>query len=197
MKLLSKEEIINWAYTPRKNGVYFFIKNNEIVYIGSTVNFLQRFIQHNSLRRIKFDAYYFIETENFREIEKCYIWKFDPIYNKKNSKDIIFYRSHPDDEIQTECWTIKCSVFDKIIKKYIEDNHLPIDYNLELPRLKIFAPEEIEIERVGNYLYYDTNAIDFIITELLSDYDTKEDKEKNNTHNNKIAKILLKYIYGE
>ena len=64
--------------------IYFLIKNEEIVYIGQSVNGISRIQQHTDK---DFDSYFILETkkEYLNDLESHYIVKFNPIYNKRVS----------------------------------------------------------------------------------------------------------------
>lgn len=79
---------------PESSGIYIIYKKalnkNDIVYIGSTNNFLKRMMSHNILGRLftilteqeyLFVAFCEIKKKYITEIEKELISKYSPIYN--------------------------------------------------------------------------------------------------------------------
>lgn len=63
-------------------GVYFLIKNEEVVYVGQSVEFLRRIHEHYG--KVDFDSFSFIECNmgDLRAEETKYILKYLPKYNK-------------------------------------------------------------------------------------------------------------------
>ena len=73
-------------------GVYFLIKNDEIVYIGSSINVESRINEHQKERKILFDHYFIIkEKYDFKTLEIQYILQFIPKYNTSlgSSKNLL------------------------------------------------------------------------------------------------------------
>lgn len=58
-------------------GIYFLLDNNEIVYVGQSVNVYQRIHQH---RDKKFNRIFVLKTDNL-DLESYYINKLKPKYN--------------------------------------------------------------------------------------------------------------------
>lgn len=82
-KLKSEKEILKNKEKLRKGSyVYFLTREDKIVYVGQTVNGLQRVYAHMFSK--DFDGYHLIECEkeNLDELESMYILKFAPKYNK-------------------------------------------------------------------------------------------------------------------
>ena len=80
---------------PSNGGVYAFfaMTNNlelaDILYIGSSKNVDKRIKSHGLRKIIPMDLFYcvgFIETENYIELEKALIKKYNPPYNKQHVK---------------------------------------------------------------------------------------------------------------
>lgn len=75
---------------PKKRliGIYFLFKDSNLVYIGASINIIKRINMHIYGRSDKlkkdFDSFSYIEckSEKIVELEKKYIQKYDPIYNK-------------------------------------------------------------------------------------------------------------------
>lgn len=70
--------------------VYFLIKDNEIVYVGQTIQGLLRVYTHCGQK--DFDSYFAIkcEKEKLNEVEASYIVKFNPVLNGNLPKNTIF-----------------------------------------------------------------------------------------------------------
>lgn len=85
--MLSKEQILKKAKLKFNcRGVYFLIKNNEIIYIGSSINIYGRLVTHYN--SIDFDSHSFIkmnmlDKKELRIIEAEYILKYLPKHNCK------------------------------------------------------------------------------------------------------------------
>ena len=73
-------------------GIYFLIKNKEVVYVGQTTNFHQRIGAHNGK---DYDSYCFVKVEKNKldkaEIENIMLYK--PIYNKQLNSEMISLES--------------------------------------------------------------------------------------------------------
>lgn len=67
----------------KKTGIYFLIKNDEVVYVGQTKRGLARIYNHEEK---EWDSFYFVKVENQKDLlkkEKYFINKYKPIYNKE------------------------------------------------------------------------------------------------------------------
>lgn len=85
MTLLNKDEIINNSEEYKDIcGIYFLMKDDEIVYVGQSQSIYSRLYSHNKDINKKFDKYYYTEVSNneLDDKESEYIFKFNPIYNK-------------------------------------------------------------------------------------------------------------------
>lgn len=86
-ELLSREDILKLAepFPSRRDGVYFLIKKDKIVYVGESIDVDKRIIQHIQEKKKSFDRFAFIECGNeyICELEAEYIAKLSPVYNKK------------------------------------------------------------------------------------------------------------------
>lgn len=81
-QLISKKKILsNKIIFENKTGIYFLIKDNEIVYVGQSTQFYTKLSSH--VNNKDFDSYFIIEVpeEQLTEYEVEYIIKFNPIYN--------------------------------------------------------------------------------------------------------------------
>lgn len=114
------EEIVDSAvqYTPRPRiiGVYFLIKDREIIYVGQSVDILSRIDTHranpsprsypwcpSTLPEKDFDSFAFIEIEetDLNVVERFYILVFNPrcnvaSYKLKNYRDMLEERFDDD-----------------------------------------------------------------------------------------------------
>lgn len=87
-ELRSEGEIISKSEPLRSNsGIYFLIKNSEIVYVGQSVDVYSRMACHR--REKEFDRFHIIpcEKEHLLEIEAKYIAKFNPKLNVLGRSD--------------------------------------------------------------------------------------------------------------
>lgn len=88
-ELLGSEEIIH-KKKPVETlcGVYFLINNDEIVYVGQSVNIWSRLSQHKKDK--EFSHFHWIPVQNsyLEIVENDYIIKFNPIYNKAFSRKL-------------------------------------------------------------------------------------------------------------
>lgn len=83
MILYSKEDILTRAVKDiRKCYIYFLIQDNEIVYIGQTINLPLRLSFHKQW--IKYETYFALECrkEKLMELEATYLFKFAPKHNR-------------------------------------------------------------------------------------------------------------------
>jgi len=64
-------------------GIYFLLKNDEIVYVGKTINLYDRIMVHQKQNVKDFDSYLFLEVDNkkLNLSERYFINKLKPIYN--------------------------------------------------------------------------------------------------------------------
>lgn len=79
--------IVHEAYKRKTHihaGVYFLIKKYKIVYVGQSVNVIQRVRSHRSEGVKDFDAYNFIlcKPEELNALESIYIHRFSPEHNQ-------------------------------------------------------------------------------------------------------------------
>lgn len=89
--------MINLKDFPKESGVYWFISNDEIMYVGSSKNLYYRMNTHNNAIKkgsehgYKQDLYQFLQsnqftvefqlTDNYKELEQDFIEKYNPKYN--------------------------------------------------------------------------------------------------------------------
>ena len=88
--MTTKEEILNKSrpITIGNYYIYALLYRNEIVYIGQSTSLVNRLASHLNSNKV-FDAWSIIEalgsfvpTKKFNEIERSYVSKFKPKYNK-------------------------------------------------------------------------------------------------------------------
>ncbi len=72
------------------SGVYFLKHRNKIVYVGQSINIRERVLTHISDRIKAFDGFTYIDCpkELLIETEIAYIYKHDPVFNKKDSLSV-------------------------------------------------------------------------------------------------------------
>ena len=135
-KLLERKENIN-VNGESARGLYFLIRNEEIVYVGkSNKNVFQRISNHT--RNKEFDSFSYElhpnkSEDGLSELEAEYIAKFAPEYNKQLHSDRYFYLSDISDtgiiaknqKVELECTVIKNKVHIDI--KELKDK-LDIEY---------------------------------------------------------------------
>jgi len=80
--LMSKGNLLALA-RPRKQicGVYFLIEDDDIVYVGQSINIDARVGQHHTTKTFSFVAYVECQQEKLLALEALYIHKFDPPLN--------------------------------------------------------------------------------------------------------------------
>ena len=76
------EEIEELVEVPAMHppGVYFLCQENQVVYVGQSINPSARIAQHQADKQ--FNRVFMIPTNNLDEVETMYIKKFKPKYNK-------------------------------------------------------------------------------------------------------------------
>ena len=80
--LLSKGEILSMARPQRKLcGVYFLIENNEIVYVGQSVNVHARVASHHHGKVFSYFTCIECPQSHLNSLEALYIHKFSPPLN--------------------------------------------------------------------------------------------------------------------
>lgn len=88
--LVSKDDILQHAQEwVTFSGVYFLIENDEVVYIGQSVNVYSRIAHHYSSVRIKFTKFLFISCppENLDQVESLYIHLLKPPLNANRTEE--------------------------------------------------------------------------------------------------------------
>jgi hypothetical protein len=85
LAILTGDEIRRAAQNidPHLKGLYFLLRDNEIIYIGQAVNYLFRVGEH--LKDKQISAYYFLPFDGspaeLTHLERAYIDKFSPAMN--------------------------------------------------------------------------------------------------------------------
>ena len=94
----SKSDILNNAIRITKppiiKGIYFLLFNKEIVYIGSSQDFMHRLKMHRDERKIVFNGYHVIKIDNIRgrklvAVENQYIKLYKPRFNRTANPDYL------------------------------------------------------------------------------------------------------------
>lgn len=72
------------------SGIYFLCMNNEIVYIGQSVNVTSRVAQHLGEKQKYFNNSFFINCpiDKLDEMEFALIARYKPKYNRRYKKDV-------------------------------------------------------------------------------------------------------------
>jgi len=121
MEYIDKEHkfIIENKKNYEKTGIYFLIKNNEIIYIGKTIELVRRLGNHLSEKEKDFDSYFFMEfkEEELNAMEYFFIRKYKPKYN---SKFLFLCREHIS---KSKITNIKSCEYLKIL----EENRIPYE----------------------------------------------------------------------
>ena len=90
--MLTIEEI-RWASSKVNRtiirGIYFLLKDNEIVYVGQSDNVMKRISAHIVADEKMFDSYCVLPVKegDLNDIEARYIWEFAPRHNKSIPKN--------------------------------------------------------------------------------------------------------------
>jgi hypothetical protein len=80
--LLDEDEILLLAGIRRlKCGVYFLIKDEQVVYVGQSINITQRIAEHTKTKDFDTFTYVQCKREDLNRIEALYITKLKPKYN--------------------------------------------------------------------------------------------------------------------
>ncbi|MDC8446472.1 MAG: DUF4224 domain-containing protein [Nitrosomonas sp.] len=86
--LLTRKQILRRAKPVKPVcGIYFLLCGSEVVYVGQSINLIERIGNHLRNDQMLFDAFYYIEAkkEDLLILEKKYIKKLNPYLNKKKS----------------------------------------------------------------------------------------------------------------
>lgn len=62
--------------------LYFLVDEGKIIYVGSTFRFIDRVLQHLLDGRIQFEEVYYVITPNFYSLERLFIQRLKPKYNR-------------------------------------------------------------------------------------------------------------------
>lgn len=85
LKTAHKHLVISGAskWGSQFSGVYFLIHDNDVVYVGESLNVYSRINTHALDKDKTFTHYYviFCPPEHRKELEKSYIKDFSPVYN--------------------------------------------------------------------------------------------------------------------
>jgi len=82
METLGLQEILALAFkVPAQPGIYFLIRNGEVVYVGQSAIPMRRLGDH--ARDKIFDSVAFVPCplEDVKKVERQYIKQFQPVYN--------------------------------------------------------------------------------------------------------------------
>lgn len=90
-RLLFKDEIIKQSVNYKSScGIYFLIENNDVVYVGQSIDVHSRIHQH-SISNKAFDSFSWIETRknNLDVLESLYIHTLQPKYNFSDKGNLV------------------------------------------------------------------------------------------------------------
>jgi excinuclease UvrABC nuclease subunit len=85
----------NFSFPDNSSGVYLLVNTilsytnkkvkREILYVGSSSNLIERYSKHEVMRVLKkthdYIQFFFVKTENYKEIEKSLIKQIQPKHN--------------------------------------------------------------------------------------------------------------------
>jgi hypothetical protein len=80
--LVDKNKPADQANDPWIAGVYFLIEGKDIVYIGYSVDCYKRLRRHVLNDIFYFNYFYAVKIQEYEYVEKFYIRKFKPKYNR-------------------------------------------------------------------------------------------------------------------
>jgi len=92
---LSEEDIIkNSVSSGITNGIYFLIQTDRVIYVGTAKNCERRIRTHMKNTQKQFNRTFILPVHKFDDygtsrLEKHYIKKFKPIFNKRSNPDFI------------------------------------------------------------------------------------------------------------
>ena len=92
---LSEDQIIETSLSSGiTNGIYFLIQTDRIIYVGTARNCERRIRTHMKNTQKQFNRTFILPVDIFDEygtsrLEKHYIRKFKPIFNKRSNPDFI------------------------------------------------------------------------------------------------------------
>ncbi len=78
-----KIEILEKHSSLPKIGIYFLFKNNQLVYIGQSIDIELRIRNHYKEKDFDTYSYVLCLIEELNDVEKKYIQKYTPILNKR------------------------------------------------------------------------------------------------------------------
>ena len=123
---------------PKEAGVYLFISNGEVIYVGSSKNIHQRMVKHRSNIRqgsdhgYKQDLYQFLQsnqftvelqlTEDYRQLEQQLIEQYNPTYNNHRANTGLGARKGREAEYNKEHYQKYREEALEQMKQYYESN---------------------------------------------------------------------------
>ena len=129
--------------------VYFLLKKEKVVYIGSSENFLVRLGSH--LKDKDFDSYYFVELRNKEEMlraEAENIIYYNPFYNKGLPESFVTL-TYLKNYLLKKGYRIDL----RQIKKFIKENNIQVSlYNFTM-----YIPKEV-CEKISTQIIGEENA---------------------------------------
>lgn len=82
LKVASKEELVKKAVPLCASGIYFLIRNGSIVYVGQSINILDRIKQHVGVKEFDSVSWVSANSCDLNNLETVYIDAFAPVQNK-------------------------------------------------------------------------------------------------------------------
>lgn len=142
-----------------KYYIYKYVQNNEVIYIGQSINLVNRIAQHKTdkLKDVQADIYFF-ECENqtaMNSWEYCLINKYHPKYN------VALNNSNAEINITEPKWILyKPDLFKYNYQssKHQTDNKLHKVYSLNLDVLNITSPNYLSV--ITSYNFYNTQMLE-------------------------------------
>lgn len=79
----TREEIVGTSAKAVFTGIYFLISDGEVVYVGQSIDVLNRIAQHKAKQIVKFDRFTLIECsrDDLNRLERIYIQRLRPRCN--------------------------------------------------------------------------------------------------------------------
>lgn len=126
-----------------KSYIYFLISaNDEVVYVGQSVNVHSRVSVHMENKTFKFYSFFECEKGALNELEDMYITMLDPIYNKKLNKYGMYY-SLPQisERLSLSQHQVREALRIMQIKSLFSNNYRAIDIDVDIKTIAKIASE--------------------------------------------------------
>lgn len=138
--------------------IYFLIDNEQIVYVGQSLQGIYRVFEHMKFNKKKFDSYFILncEEKDLHDLENLYIEEFKPKYNKVVN------------------WNV-CISLGKLGSK-IKALGVPTPYYHKPTLRKIATKLDIPINKFGDTEYLERKYVDLIVEYCEQNYLKMGDK---------------------